>query len=94
MFENIPAMPLELRAGIKTSGLIRYMYNSKHYVNIDNQIHRAKIVSIYIDKITKYSLRLPELRCLVDKIGIYFRWFHINNSILTPDSIEKKIFTQ
>lgn len=33
--------------------------------------------SVSIDKITKFSLRPPELRGVIDKVGDYYRWFYM-----------------
>ena len=38
-------------------------------------IESTRESSISIDKISKFSLRPPEIRYLVDQIGLYYRWF-------------------
>lgn len=38
-----------------------------------------------IDAVTQFSLRPPELRDVCDKLGDYFRWFHVGESCLKKD---------
>ena len=43
--------------------------------------------SISVDRISLFSLRPPELRCLIRRPGQYFRWFNVNKKIMTGTKI-------
>eukprot|EP00957_Ditylum_brightwellii_P091121 6937431-Ditylum_brightwellii.AAC.1 len=40
-----------------------------------------------IDSITQFSLRPPELRSVIDKLGIYYCWFSVGKKKLTAKEI-------
>lgn len=40
-----------------------------------------------VDKITRFSMRPPELLKIVDMVGMYFRWFHISDQPLKNDEV-------
>ena len=44
--------------------------------------------SISVDKITKFSVRPPELRDLVKNVGNYYRWFYVKNERMNRDHVE------
>ena len=47
--------------------------------------------SISIDKITSFSTRPPELRSLFNEVGIYYRFFETNSSVLRFDQMVEAI---
>merc|ERR1711884_597715 len=47
--------------------------------------------TISIDKITKFSIRPPDLRYVFDKVGLYFRWCHIDKNVEVYENMEDKI---
>ena len=49
----------------------------------------AQSSRISIDKVTKFSLRPPELRVIVRKIESYFRWFYIHPKQMNQEEIEE-----
>ena len=105
IFENIPTMPLELRAGIERTGhkkkdnqeqsnedvdddglrdsayngvISDFIRKEKEICN-DRQMRQPELLmlqssaksTISIDKITKFSVRPPELRYVFDKVGLH-----------------------
>ena len=46
-----------------------------------------KMSNVSADKISIFSLRPPELRQLMNQVGVYFRWFHISKKTLKGDEI-------
>ena len=44
--------------------------------------------SLKVDKITEFSVRIPELRNVIDRVGDCFRWFTISNK-RTKEKTEK-----
>ena len=46
---------------------------------------------IFVDRISLFSVRPPELRHLIDQTSIYFRWFHIGKKSLEFNEIEEKL---
>jgi len=44
-----------------------------------------------IDKITKFSVRPPELLKIFDQVGNYFRWFHISKKEIKPAKLDDKL---
>ena len=49
----------------------------------------ATTTRVSIDKITKFSLRPPELKEVVTQVGMYYRWFYIKPKVLSETIIEK-----
>lgn len=45
-------------------------------------------VPVSVDKITKFSIRPPELRHIFREVGNYFRWFYIEDGIMELDEME------
>lgn len=43
--------------------------------------------STKVDRVTQFSLRPPELRHICDKLGNYFRWFHVSETCLKESEI-------
>ena len=57
---------------------------------IDNEVMIVmdlKMSNVSADKISIFSLRPPELRQLMNQVGVYFRWFHISKKTLKGDEI-------
>ena len=112
VFENVPTLPLENRAGVECK------VNRKNQDSICNdgdeilslsyQIRETKgfppwrqhrdeelLVlqglfnsSISVDKITKFSVRPPELRHIIRNVGQYYRWFIIKNARIGREMLE------
>ena len=47
--------------------------------------------SISIDRVTKFSLRPPELRRLFDKLLDYYRWFEIDKAVMSSKEMEDNL---
>ena len=45
--------------------------------------------SISVDKITKFSVRPPELRHVIRLVGNYYRWFCINPKKIKRETIDQ-----
>ena len=49
------------------------------------------MIKIWVDKVTKLSLRTPELRSLFNKLGDYYRWFVVYNKKMNVSNFPGKI---
>ena len=47
--------------------------------------------SVSIDKVSRFSIRPPELRYLIDNIGMYYCWFYINPERLNYNQIKNEL---
>ena len=131
VFESIPTMPLELRAGVEKfkfksqtedengnrgnqydifrgyDGDGNVVEDGAHVgveidlvrtlltLNQDRQIRDTELLilkgtkkaTLSVDKITKFSIRPPELRYIVDMVGNYYRWFKVGKGSLKYDEM-------
>ena len=47
--------------------------------------------SLKVDKITEFSVRIPELRNVIDRVGDCFRWFTISNKRTKETNVRDSI---
>ena len=63
-------------------------------LHTDNQLlilDDIKLSKMSIDKVTHFGLRPPELLQICDKLGDYYRWFHISNTKVRVSDFPKKL---
>ena len=61
-----------------------WRYHTDSEILILEDIKKSKLS---IDKISQFSIRPPELRCLIDQVGNYYRWFEVLNEELNEDTM-------
>ena len=112
VFEIIPTVPLEQRAGIECKVHHNTVFNNPtdgdEIMSLSYTIREEKEFppwrqhrdpellilqglfssKISIDKITRFSVRPPELRELFRQVGNYYRWFIIINKRLGRERLE------
>ena len=54
-----------------------FPYWRKHTINEKRIMNDLKQAGLDYDKITQFLLRPRELKPIVDKVGLYYRWFEI-----------------
>ena len=113
VFESVPTLPLEQRAGVECKGnsdIYDGMCNDgDELISLSYQIRQEKAFpewrqhrdeellvlqglfnsQISVDKITKFSVRPPELRQLFRNVGNYYRWFIIINDRMNREMLEE-----
>ena len=81
------------------NGIISDIIRKEMEICNDRQMRQPELLmlqssaksTISIDKITKFSVRPPELRYVFDKVGLYFRWCHIDKDVEVYENMEDKI---
>ena len=63
------------------------LYTDNHLVILGD----LKLSKMSIDKVTHFSLRPPELSQICDKLGDYYRWFHISKRKVKVSEFPKKL---
>ena len=113
VFENVPTLPLELRAGrecnvVKNKTAENNCNDGDEIMSLSYIIRQQKEFPVWrqhrdqellvlqglfnspisVDRITKFSVRPPELRHIIRNVGNYYRWFIIKNKRLDNDMLE------
>jgi hypothetical protein len=87
-----PERPISMGNGIQAQ---RRQYGMKHRVT--SIIHGSMgdiltlddvaLSNLSVDRITQFSLRPPELRDVIDRVGNYYRWFSISKKRMKAEEI-------
>lgn len=115
VFENVPTLPLEQRAGVECSNECgntnRTRNDGDDLIPLSHQIRSDKELPdwrqnrypkllilqgvlnspISVDKITRFSVRPPELRHIIRTVGHYYRWFYTKNKRMDREKLENVI---
>lgn len=63
------------------------LYTNNQLLILDD----IKLSNLSVDKVTQFSLRPPELLQICDKLGDYYRWFHISKRKIKVSDFPKKL---
>ena len=63
----------------------------QHTANQVLVLDDLKLSKLSVDKITQFSLRLPKVLKVFDKVGEYYRWLSISKTKIKVDMLPEKI---